>query len=88
MLENEHGLALEDEIRAGLLDDLAASCGRASSAAASDGHPARAASRSAAAPQQHRKLRTEGDRDPLRVMDWVTLYALAVNEENAAGGRW
>jgi L-serine dehydratase len=25
--------------------------------------------------------------DPLRVMDWVTLYALAVNEENAAGGR-
>jgi L-serine dehydratase len=28
----------------------------------------------------------EGD-DPLRAMDWVTLYALAVNEENAAGGR-
>jgi L-serine dehydratase len=25
--------------------------------------------------------------DPLWVMDWVTLYALAVNEENAAGGR-
>ncbi|HEX7993021.1 MAG TPA: L-serine ammonia-lyase, partial [Streptosporangiaceae bacterium] len=25
--------------------------------------------------------------DPLRVMDWVTLFALAVNEENAAGGR-
>jgi L-serine dehydratase len=25
--------------------------------------------------------------DPLIVMDWVTLYALAVNEENAAGGR-
>ncbi len=27
------------------------------------------------------------DTDPLRAMDWVTLYALAVNEENAAGGR-
>ncbi|GGK19890.1 L-serine dehydratase [Pilimelia terevasa] len=27
------------------------------------------------------------DTDPLRVMDWVTLFALAVNEENAAGGR-
>lgn len=27
------------------------------------------------------------DRDPLCVMDWVDLYALAVNEENAAGGR-
>ncbi|MCX7659173.1 MAG: L-serine ammonia-lyase [Caldimonas manganoxidans] len=26
-------------------------------------------------------------RDPLQVMDWVNLYALAVNEENAAGGR-
>jgi len=25
--------------------------------------------------------------DPLDTMDWVTLYALAVNEENAAGGR-
>jgi L-serine dehydratase len=26
-------------------------------------------------------------RDPLMVMDWINLYALAVNEENAAGGR-
>jgi L-serine dehydratase len=26
-------------------------------------------------------------RDPLQVMDWVNLFALAVNEENAAGGR-
>ncbi|HET8901600.1 MAG TPA: L-serine ammonia-lyase, partial [Holophagaceae bacterium] len=25
--------------------------------------------------------------DPLTVLDWVNLYALAVNEENAAGGR-
>lgn len=25
--------------------------------------------------------------DPLHVMDWVNLFALAVNEENAAGGR-
>ena len=28
-----------------------------------------------------------GPRDPLQVLDWVNLYALAVNEENAAGGR-
>ena len=27
------------------------------------------------------------DRDPLKIIDWVNLYALAVNEENAAGGR-
>ncbi|KOX13306.1 L-serine ammonia-lyase [Nocardiopsis sp. NRRL B-16309] len=25
--------------------------------------------------------------DPLRAMEWVTMFALAVNEENAAGGR-
>ncbi|MCK3657803.1 L-serine ammonia-lyase [Pasteurellaceae bacterium Pebbles2] len=25
--------------------------------------------------------------DPMRVIDWVNMYALAVNEENAAGGR-
>ncbi len=28
-----------------------------------------------------------GLRDPLTVLDWVNVYALAVNEENAAGGR-
>jgi L-serine dehydratase len=37
--------------------------------------------------QLYRKLVTETDADPLHVMDWVTLFALAVNEENAAGGR-
>lgn len=36
----------------------------------------------------HDKLVTEdGSTDPLYVMDWVNLYALAVNEENASGGR-
>ena len=29
----------------------------------------------------------EAMKDPLTVLDWVNLYALAVNEENAAGGR-
>jgi L-serine dehydratase len=29
----------------------------------------------------------EALRDPLQMMDWINLYALAVNEENAAGGR-
>jgi len=33
-------------------------------------------------------LERTGDKaDPLYAMEWVTLYALAVNEENAAGGR-
>jgi iron-sulfur-dependent L-serine dehydratase single chain form len=39
------------------------------------------------APRLFRQLTCERDGDPLRAMDWVTLYALAVNEENAAGGR-
>ena len=35
-----------------------------------------------------RRLESRGDsRDPLAAMDWVNLYALAVNEENAGGGR-
>ncbi|MBW8483760.1 L-serine ammonia-lyase [Actinomadura parmotrematis] len=37
--------------------------------------------------QLHRQLTTEKQDDPLAAMDWVTLFALAVNEENAAGGR-
>ncbi|GAA2156997.1 L-serine ammonia-lyase [Actinomadura napierensis] len=39
------------------------------------------------APQLHRQLSVEKASDPLHAMDWVTLFALAVNEENAAGGR-
>ncbi|MFG3441748.1 L-serine ammonia-lyase [Nonomuraea sp. NPDC047897] len=38
--------------------------------------------------QLHRRLQSEtSDKDPLQAMDWVSLFALAVNEENAAGGR-
>ncbi len=40
------------------------------------------------AAEWHRKLAAaSGPSDPLAVLDWVNLYALAVNEENAAGGR-
>jgi L-serine dehydratase len=42
----------------------------------------------------HRKLLAQseadpeaGIKDPLTLMDWISLFALAVNEENAAGGR-
>ena len=33
------------------------------------------------------RLNTIGSKDPLAPIDWVTVYAMAVNEENAAGGR-
>ncbi len=40
------------------------------------------------APELLHRLQVETDStDPLRGMDWLTLYALAVNEENAGGGR-
>ncbi|MBB5015940.1 L-serine ammonia-lyase [Rehaibacterium terrae] len=42
------------------------------------------------APLLYRELAAKPEsamRDPLTVLDWVNLYALAVNEENAAGGR-
>jgi L-serine dehydratase len=32
-------------------------------------------------------LEKSGNADPMSTIDWVNLYALAVNEENAAGGR-
>lgn len=42
------------------------------------------------AKKMHKKLLKRPEAllsDPLSVLDWVTLYALAVNEENAGGGR-
>lgn len=39
------------------------------------------------APGLYRELTSRGYDDPLHVMDWISLYALAVNEENASGGR-
>ncbi|MGK4218469.1 L-serine ammonia-lyase [Kocuria marina] len=40
------------------------------------------------APEMRKRLLTkEPGNDPLYGMDWVNLYALAVNEENASGGR-
>ncbi len=42
------------------------------------------------APVMHKKLKNQFEQaltDPLTTMDWVNMYAIAVNEENAAGGR-
>ena len=42
------------------------------------------------APEMFRVLQSDAGEelsDPMAVLDWVNLYALAVNEENAAGGR-
>jgi L-serine dehydratase len=43
------------------------------------------------APRLHQRIQALDDspkpRDPLAPLDWVSLFAIAVNEENAAGGR-
>jgi L-serine dehydratase len=39
------------------------------------------------APKLYRQLVAKGNRGGLDTMDWVNAYAIAVNEENAAGGR-
>lgn len=39
------------------------------------------------APRLYKKAQAEAANDPLRAMDLVNAFAMAVNEENAAGGR-
>ncbi|MBT5855303.1 L-serine ammonia-lyase [bacterium] len=39
------------------------------------------------APDLYERIMADTSSDPMVVMDWVSLFALAVNEENAAGGR-
>ena len=88
VLENEKSLRPEAEIRAGIMKLVSAmrecvrrGCEREGILPGGLKVKRRAAS-------LHRKLRADaGSSDPLNAMDWVNLWALAVNEENAAGGR-
>ncbi|PRH77419.1 L-serine ammonia-lyase [Streptomyces solincola] len=86
MLENEKAWRTEDEIRAGLLEiwrvmEACVARGMSREGILPGGLKVRRRAANTA-----RKLRSEGD--PLALsMEWITLYAMAVNEENAAGGR-
>ncbi|MET9383894.1 L-serine ammonia-lyase [Streptomyces sp. NPDC002928] len=86
MLENERAWRTEDEIRSGLLDIwrvMQACVSRGMSREGILPGGLRVRRRAAVTARQ---LRAEGD--PLaHSMEWITLYAMAVNEENAAGGR-
>jgi L-serine dehydratase len=90
MFENEHNWRSDEEIRQNLRElwDAMQSCvqrGIRQTGTLPGGlHVVRRA------PSLHAELTTKPEaamRDPLTVLDWVNLYALAVNEENAAGGR-
>ncbi|HEX7743964.1 MAG TPA: L-serine ammonia-lyase [Micromonosporaceae bacterium] len=88
MLANERARRSEREVRAGLLDIWRVMQECVERGCSRDGAlPGGLRVRRRAA-ELRRKLAAEHFAvDPLRVMDWVTLFALAVNEENAAGGR-
>lgn len=86
MLENERAWRTEEEIREGLLAIwrvMQACVSRGMSREGILPGGLRVRRRAAVSARQ---LRAEGD--PLaHAMEWITLYAMAVNEENAAGGR-
>ncbi|MFE1926013.1 L-serine ammonia-lyase [Streptomyces asoensis] len=86
MLENERAWRTEEEIRAGLLEIWQVMRACVSRGMSREGIlPGGLRVRRRAA-MTARQLRAEGD--PLALsMEWITLYAMAVNEENAAGGR-
>ncbi|WRZ90426.1 L-serine ammonia-lyase [Streptomyces sp. NBC_01007] len=86
MLENERAWRTEEEIREGLIGIWRVMQACVSRGMAREGIlPGGLRVRRRAA-LSARQLRAEGD--PLaHAMEWITLYAMAVNEENAAGGR-
>jgi len=87
MLANELSWRTEAEIRAGLLHiwSVMQECVENGSRATGVLPGGLKVRRRAAALRA--TLQSENDADPLRPLEWVGLYALAVNEENAAGGR-
>jgi len=88
MLANELAWRSEAEIRAGLLHIWSVMQECVERGIRTSGVlPGGLKVRRRAAALYDQLMAQDDDPDPLRAMDWVTLYALAVNEENAAGGR-
>ena len=90
MLENEKVWRGEAEVRAGLLEIWGVMQDCVRRGCAGEGVLPGGLKVRRRAAELYEQLSTAGERalrDPLNVMDWVNLYALAVNEENAAGGR-
>ncbi|HEU5471885.1 MAG TPA: L-serine ammonia-lyase [Actinophytocola sp.] len=89
MLRNELVWRTEAEVRAGLLEIWAVMRDCVRRGCAQDGVLPGGLKVPRRAKALYDKLIAEdgATKDPLHVMDWVNLYALAVNEENASGGR-
>lgn len=86
MLENERAWRTEEEIREGLLEIWRVMQACVARGMSREGILPGGLKVSRRAANTARKLRSEGDPQALS-MEWITLYAMAVNEENAAGGR-
>ncbi|AXG80430.1 L-serine ammonia-lyase [Streptomyces paludis] len=86
MLENEKAWRTEDEIRAGLLEIWRVMQACVARGMAREGILPGGLKVRRRAAHSARQLRAEGDAQA-HAMEWITLYAMAVNEENAAGGR-
>ncbi|UJR78288.1 L-serine ammonia-lyase [Sandaracinus amylolyticus] len=89
MMENERALRSEREVREGLLRVWATMQGCIERGCGREGILPGGLKVRRRAAALHRKLRANvrGEHDPMIALDWVDLWALAVNEENAAGGR-
>jgi L-serine dehydratase len=88
MLANETSWRSADEVRDGLLKIWAVMQECVTNGCAHEGTLPGGLKVPRRAPELYRRLCSEPySTDPLRIMDWVDLFALAVNEENAAGGR-
>ncbi|HUH31119.1 MAG TPA: L-serine ammonia-lyase, partial [Rhodanobacter sp.] len=90
MLANEGVWRPEAETRAGLLTIWQAMADCVNRGLRSPGVLPGGLKVTRRAPAMLEELRSQPEaalRDPLTILDWVNLYALAVNEENAAGGR-
>jgi len=87
MLANELTWRGESDVRAGLLEIWEAMAASVAEGCAREGVLPGGLKVPRRAPEIHARLCTQGDSDPLAVMDWVNLFALAVNEQNASGGR-
>src|SRR3954471_6055908 len=88
MLANELAWRSEAEVRAGLLHIWSVMQECVARGARTTGVlPGGLKVRRRAAALRERLDTAADETDALRAVDWITLYALAVNEENAAGGR-
>ena len=90
MMENEKTWRSEEEIRHGLLEIWKVMRSCVNNGCRNEGILPGGMKVKRRAADLSRKLRGEPGityKDPLVTLDWVNLWALAVNEENAAGGR-